>query len=190
MNSKEADGWLEGLLKLLLPKRDRETVVGDLLEEAHARAGEVGAFRAWLWYVRQIVSFVPRCVMGALERKPVLTLLCAFTALCALWLGAVDLRLRHIGYLGRLGIAGIILAEAMVTLAAVALRFRWLRYVARAGTAGILWLAGKALVGVVSGQNLEGYILLISLALLAQALLTWRQMPDSDGRLRKAPGAV
>lgn len=185
MRGVDRDGWMEGLLKALLPKRDRETVVGDLLEETQAKVAEMGAFRAWLWYARQVVSFVPRWGMGALQRRPVLTALCLFTALCALWLGGMDLRLRHAGYVGQVGIAGVILAEAVVTLAGLALRFRWLRHVARAGTLGILWLAGKALMGVVTGANPEGYILLIALALVVQSTLTWRSMEDRGGQVRK-----
>lgn len=186
MKRTKIDGWLEHLLILLLPERDRETIVGDLLEETQAKVEEMGAFRAWLWYARQVVSFVPRWVMGALERRPVLTALCLFTALCALWLGAMDLRLRPPGYVGQVGIAATILAEALVTLASLALRLRWLRYAARAGTFGILWPAAKVLAGVVSGQNFEGYILLIALALVVQSVLTWRRMPEPGGRMRKA----
>lgn len=186
MKDAERDGCLERLLRGLLPERDRETVVGDLLEEVQAKVEELGAFRAWLWYARQIVSFVPRCVMGAWEQRPVLSVLCLFTALCALWLGGMDLRLRHPGYVGQMGIAGLILAEAMLTLAGLAFRFRWLRHVARVGTLGILWLAGRALAGVVTGANPEGYILLIALALVVQSALTWRSMEAGGGQARKA----
>lgn len=186
MTEGKRDDWMERLLKAMLPERDRETVVGDLLEEAQAKIEEMGEFRAWLWYARQIVSFLPRCGKDVMARRPALTALCLFTGLCALWLGGMDLRLRHPGYVGQMGIAGVILAEALVTLAAVALRLRWLRYLARLGTVGILWLAGEVLMGALSGRNPEGYILLIGLALVVQAALTWRSMERRNNRLRNA----
>ena len=58
--------WAERLLLIVLPRRDRETIPGDLLEEfrevvlpARGRRG------ARLWYVRQVLSLVPGVMLGA-----------------------------------------------------------------------------------------------------------------------------
>ena len=51
--------WLERLLLLLLKKRDRETISGDLLEEyREVILPERGPRRASLWYWKQVLGFV------------------------------------------------------------------------------------------------------------------------------------
>jgi len=57
--------WAERLLLIVLPRRDRETIPGDLLEEfrevvlpSRGRAG------ARIWYVRQVLSLVPGVMLG------------------------------------------------------------------------------------------------------------------------------
>jgi hypothetical protein len=63
--------WAESFLFRLLEPRSRATVTGDLLEEY--REGVLparGVFRARVWYLRQVVSFVTpsglmRAVMGS-----------------------------------------------------------------------------------------------------------------------------
>src|SRR5579875_3614170 len=93
------------ILQLLLPERDRETVAGDLLEERQARIQRDGIVRAQAWYALQVLSFVPAAAAANLSRHRTLTLCCLFTALSGGWLGAMDLLLRHPGYVGREGIA-------------------------------------------------------------------------------------
>ena len=52
--------WLEGMLLWCVPARHRETISGDLLEEyQEEQAPRFGRFRTNLWYLRQIVSFLP-----------------------------------------------------------------------------------------------------------------------------------
>ncbi len=170
--------WMERLLKFLLPERDREAVTGDLYEEfCEEKAPRLGAVRARFWYMRQVLSFVPQRLGWALK------LICLFTLQCGAWLGLMDLRLRHPGYVGREGIAGLIVGQAAITLIVLNRRGPgWLRFVALAGCVGILSLSAKALVGVITGANFEGYILLIALALVVQAALTVMVVPRIDRR--------
>lgn len=176
MKRGEDRSWIERLLVLLLPEQDRETIPGDLLEERRAKMQELGPFHAQLWYACQIVSLAPRAMISTWERGPVLSGFCVFTAMCAAWLGAMDLRLRHPGYIGREGIAATIALEALLTLVALGTQTPLLRALSMAGTAGILWLAAKAFYGVLHAQHFEGYIVLIAMALAIQAGLTWMAM--------------
>ncbi len=92
----------------------------------------------------------------------------------------MDFRLRHPGYMGQASIAAGILLQALLTLGA--LHFRRspvLRYVSMIGCLILCWLAGKALVATVRGAELEGYIMLIAVALLYQASLTMCTLADS-----------
>ena len=171
--------WMETLLRFLLPVRDRETVVGDLYEEfCHRRVSRQGPVRASLWYLVQVVSFVPSKCRSAFFQPRLLASLCAFTTLCGCWLGAMDFRLRHPGYLGQAGIAAGIGLQALLTLGALHFRRNpFLRYVSMIGCLVLFWLAGKALVATVRRAELEGYILLIAVALVYQASLTLGTLP-------------
>lgn len=177
MQSEVKQPWSIRLLALLLSERDRETIPGDLLEEMHARVLESGPLRARHWYARQWLSFVPAALLAAFAQAPLLVSLCSFTAVCALWLGIMDLRLQHPGYLGQMLIAALILGQGMLTLTALIVPGSILRQLARLGTVGILWLAVKAWLGVLHSAHMEGYILLIALALVAQAICTLFAMP-------------
>ena len=165
---------LHSFLLFLLPPRDRETVSGDLHEEfLEVKLPELGAFKARFWYLQQVVSFVPGKIAAVLLQGPSLAILCFFTALSGGWLGVMDILLRHPGYKGRVWIAATIVGQALLTLGV--LRFRRLaalRIVALGGTLPLLWLAGTALNATLRGAHLEGYILLIALALIVQAILT------------------
>ena len=51
--------WAETLLRALLPLRSRDAIAGDLLEEYRESVlPAVGTFRARIWYVRQVLSFL------------------------------------------------------------------------------------------------------------------------------------
>jgi hypothetical protein len=93
----------------------------------------------------------------------------------------MDLRLRHPGYASQMFIAATIVSQGLLTLAA--LRFRrsgGLRAVAMLGSLTLLWLAGTALKAAFGGAQLEGYVLLIALALIVQAVLTVLTLPRSQ----------
>ena len=85
----------------------------------------------------------------------------------------MDLILRHPGYRSQTLIAATIVCQALLTL--IALRFRrlaGLRAVALAGSLPLLWLAASALKATFCGVQVEGYILLLALALIVQVMLT------------------
>jgi hypothetical protein len=182
MNRTTPPHWLERTLRLLLTARDRETVSGDLYEEFQNRkCPHLGYFSATLWYARQALSFAPRRLGRALVQRRALALLCVFTAACGSWLGGMGLYHKHPGYAGP-AIAGTIVAQALLTLLVLGIRrFYFLRPAAMAGCLALFWLAGKAITATVRGAHLEGYVLLIALALIFQAVLTLsslRSRPD------------
>lgn len=181
MKQMEPPKWMETLLKSILPERDRESVTGDLYEEfCEEIAPRTGAARARFWYMHQILSFVPQ------RLGPLLQLICFFTLMSGTWLGLMELRLRHPGYLSREWIAALIVGQPAITLIVVNRRGpASLRYVALVGCVGILSLSAKALVGVITGANFEGYILLIALALVLQAALTLMIVPRIAGRIAR-----
>ena len=59
--------WGDFVLRLLVRRRDRETISGDLLEEyrEHVRPTR-GPWAARLWYARQVLSFVSPLAWGVL----------------------------------------------------------------------------------------------------------------------------
>ena len=177
---------LDSLLLFLLSPRDRETVSGDLYEEfLEAKLPVLGPFRARLWYMRQVLSFVPARAVAVLLHGTALRLLCCCTAVAGCWLGVMDLLLRHPGYGGQIVIAATIASQALLTLAALRFhRYASLRAGAMVGSLVLLWLAGSALKSTFSGAQLEGYVLLIALALIVQAVLTMLTVP----RARVLPG--
>ena len=147
---------------------------GDLLEEfeeqVRVRGSQTGAI---IWYLGQILSFVPAWIGSQSALRPLLLSLCTFTALAGLWLGAMGLRLRHPGYVEGEVISGIIVGQALLTIAALQFRrIPILLHLSAVGCLALLWLAGKALKGIIDGSNFEGYILLIALALAVQAVFT------------------
>lgn len=166
--------WIERLLQVLLPLRNRQTVVGDLLEEFRERkVSQLGYWGASFWYLRQTLSFAPARLRSALVQRPALTLVCAFTALCGCWLGMMDMLLRHSGFASQAAIAGTIVCQALLTLVALRFgRYAMLRYLSLLGCLAMFWFAGEALLGIVRGAEFEGYVAAIAIALIIQSLLT------------------
>jgi len=174
MSPEQPPRWLELTLLRLLPERDRQTVSGDLLEEfeeqVQLRGSRLGAI---IWYIRQILSFVPAWLGLKSKLRLFLLSVCSFTALSGLWLGAMGFRLKHPGYVEGEVISGIIVSQALLTIAALWLRrMSILLDLSAIGCLALFWLASKALKGIIHGSNLEGYILLIALALVVQAIST------------------
>jgi len=179
---------LDCVLLFLLSPRDRETVSGDLYEEfIDVKLPELGQFRAHLWYMGQVLSFVPGKIGVVLLQGRALRLLCFCTALAGGWLGMMDILLRHPGYRSQIVIAATIVSQAAITLAALRFhRYRSLRAIAMVGSAAILWLACIALKATIGGAHLEGYVLLIALALIVQAVLTVLTTPRAQVTRRKS----
>ena len=173
MSGEQPPRWLELILLYLLPERDRQTVSGDLLEEFGEQMQVWGRLRAVIWYARQILSFVPAWLGFQSKLRYFLLSMCSFTALSGLWLGAMGLRLKHPGYVEGEIISGIIVSQALLTMVALWLRrISTLLDLSAIGCLPLFWLAGKALKGIIDGSNFEGYILLIALALVTQAVST------------------
>lgn len=171
--------WMEGLLRFLLPASDRDTITGDLREEFQDRAG-ADPQRARLWYLRQICSFAPARLRRLLAHRTALALLCTFTCLCGAWLGTMSVVLHHPAT--QILIAAGISSQAVVTLAALRLpRMFILRYLSMLGCLGMLWLCGNVVFFVARGAELEGYVLIISLALLFQSVLTFFTVTSPRG---------
>jgi len=179
MKKIEPPDWMEHILRLLLHRRHREAISGDLYEEfCEEKVPSLGASRAKRWYLQQILSFIPQ------KFGFVLTAFCLFTMASGGWLGMMDIILRHPGYAQREWIPALIIGQAAVTLAALYLRgLPWLRPLAMAGCAAIVWLAARSLWLAITGVNFEGYILLICLGLLAQAALTLVILPSLRPRM-------
>lgn len=173
---------MDALLRLFLSPCDRETVTGDLHEEfLEVKLPRLGPVRARLWYLRQVLSFAPTRAAALVRNGTPLTLLCCFTALSGGWLGTMDILLKQPGYTARLYIPAIIVSQALLTF--LALRFRRLvalRITAILGSLAILWLAAGALKATLGGAHLEGYVLLIALALIVQAILTLLTLPTAS----------
>ena len=65
MTSMTPPRWAEAVLRIVLPRRDRETVSGDLLEEYREHVAPTrGVPAADRWYVRQVAGFVWRSQWG------------------------------------------------------------------------------------------------------------------------------
>jgi hypothetical protein len=179
---------LDCFLQILLSPRDRETVSGDLYEEfLEVKLPQLGQFRALLWYTRQVLSFAPARTRSVFLQGMPLRLICFFTALSGGWLGMMVLLLQHPGYKSQLAISATIVSEALLTLAA--LRFNrsvGLRAVAMVGSLPILWLAGTAIKATIGGAHPEGYVLLIALALIVQAVLTVLTLLGSRAPMTKS----
>lgn len=173
MSGEQPPRWLELILLYLLPERDRQTVSGDLLEEFGGQVEVQGRLRATIWYARQILSFVPAWLDFQSKLRYLLLSVCSFSGLSGLWLGAMGFRLKHPGYVEGEVISGIIVTQALLTIVAL-----WLRRIpilldlSAIGCLALFWLASKALKGLIDGSNFEGYILLIALAFVAQAVST------------------
>lgn len=170
---------LDCLLLYLLSQRDRETVSGDLYEEfIEVKLPELGQFRARIWYMRQVLSFVPGRALAVLLHGNALRFLCFCTALAGCWLGMMDLLSRHPGWGSQMVIAATIVSQALLTLAALRFhRYGGLRAAAIVGSLTLLWLADGALKATFGGAHFEGYVLLIALALIAQAMLAMLTLP-------------
>jgi hypothetical protein len=168
---------LDRLLLSLLSPRDRETILGDLHEEFfEVKLPQLGSLRARLWYLRQVLSFIPTRAAATLQ--PALCLVCLCTALSGAWLGIMNLRLRHPGYGTQVLIAATIVTQALLTLAALRFhRSMGLRALAMGGSFTVLWIAYCALKATLNATHFEGYILLIALALAVQTFLTLLTLP-------------
>lgn len=165
--------WAEILLERLLAARDRETVAGDLREEyAESIVPRRGRLLANLWYLREVWSFVPGFISRRGSIKKSLLFVSFFTLAAACWLILMEIVLRHSGYLLRVGVN---VSIALISLATIAI------LISKPGSRGERWLWAGALILIgIGGQaflhnaraaHFEGFVFLISVALLFQGVL-------------------
>jgi peptidoglycan biosynthesis protein MviN/MurJ (putative lipid II flippase) len=117
-----------------------------------------------LWYKADEVN----------EVRTVLISLACFTALASIWLAAMDLTLKHPGYLERVWMAAFFASQSIATIIAFAMPLpRALRALTAPGAMIIAYMGSHVLLLVSRGnRDFEGYVLLIALALVLQATLT------------------
>jgi hypothetical protein len=165
--------WAEVLLEWLLSERDRETVAGDLREEyGETVYPRLGGVRAKVWYVRQVLSLLRKSLGEGGPMKKTLMPLSVFTFACACWLGVMEMVLRHPGFGTRVGVAALI---ALISLATVLTRMagpgasgeRWLWV----GAVVLIGIGGQAFVRNARAAHFEGFVVVISVALVVQGLL-------------------
>jgi hypothetical protein len=173
MNRQTPPRWAEVLLEWLLGERDRETVVGDLMEEyAESVLPRRGRAGANLWYLRQASSLLRRSIGEGGPMKKTLLPLSMFTFACACWLGVMELMLRHPGYGTRVGVAALIASISMATILVrtADMRARGERWL-WVGAVVLIGLGGQAFVRNARAAHFEGFVLVISVALVVQGLL-------------------
>ncbi len=105
--------------------------------------------------------------------KSALGVLCVFTILAVVWLGAMFLLLHHPGYQWRAAMCLPIIAQSVATV--FALRppaSTALRAATAAGAVFVGAFAGWAFVQNARDASFEGYLAIISAALVCQAVLT------------------
>jgi hypothetical protein len=172
-NDQSPPRWAETLLECLLCAAVRDAVVGDLHEEyVEAMAPRRGRLRADLWYIRQVMSFVPSFLKELGPMGKVLVGSSLFTMACACWLAFMEMILRHAGYGTRIG-----LALCIAIICALTILVRMLH--AGASIERWLWICAAALIGIgaeaffrnARSPHFEGFVFVISLVLVLQGLL-------------------
>lgn len=165
--------WAELLLERLLTAADRQTLVGDLREEfAETILPQRGPVRAHLWYLRQVASLAIRPLLEPGRFRPALLLSSVFTLLCGCWLAWMESLLRHPDYLSHvaidLGIAAIALATLVTSLLHPGLRIERVLW---AGAVALIAIGAQAFIHNTTSADFEGFVLIVSLALIAQGSL-------------------
>jgi len=109
--------------------------------------------------------------------RPALVALCLFNVAAGCWLAAMEVVLRHPGFPSRILVAGLIVAQSASTLGAVGRSStRAWRIVAAAGACVLFAFGATAFVKNEAGSDFEGYVAVIAVALMLQAVLTLRTM--------------
>lgn len=167
--------WLERLLRLCLPPRDRETISGDLLEEyREEQAPRLGLLRANMWYLRQWISFWSFRTMGGPPMKAALMWTSALTVAAGVWLAVMENILKHSGYGERTVIAACIAIEGLATCLLVLLDGRSIfRAAVLTGAVAVVLLGASAIQRILGAPHFEAFVLIIGCALIAQGVLTF-----------------
>ena len=165
--------WIEQLLERILALADCQTVIGDLHEEyVEAMLPRLGRIRADIWYLRQALSLVPRGVLRQGGMRRALLGISLFTLGSCCWLALMEWVLRHSGYLLRSGmdlsIASVPLATAIALLWHVSVRAERCLW---AGAITLIAVGAQALIQNARSAHFEGFVLLISVAIILEGTL-------------------
>jgi hypothetical protein len=174
MIQQSPPGWLERMLILCLPARDRETISGDLLEEyREEQLPRLGPGRANVWYLRQSISFLSVRSCGGPPMKAGLTWASVFIAAAGVWLAVMENVLKHAGYGQRTAVGACIAIQGLATVVLLILDGRSIfRAVVLAGALGLMLIGVSAIRRILEARHFEGFVLLIGSALIVQGLLT------------------
>lgn len=108
-----------------------------------------------------------------LDHPTALTALCVFTSLAGFWLGGMDAIAHNPGWQSREWIAALIVGQGAATIAMLhSPGLRAFRALPLAGSVAIVALAVTAWRAALGSRDVEGYVLLLSLCLIVQAVLT------------------
>lgn len=162
--------WAEFILQRILAGADSQTVTGDLREEyVEAVAPRAGRLMADIWYLRQIVTLAPRGLSQQGGRRVVLLFSSLFVCACGCWLALMEWLLRHPGYFLR---SALDVAIALIPLATIVVLVLHLGVRAErgllVGAVALIGVAVQAVVHASRSAHFEGFVVLISLALLLQ----------------------
>jgi len=170
--------WMDRLLRCSLPARDREAISGDLLEEyLEEQAPRLGRMRANLWYLRQSASFLSNRSFGGPPMKAALTWMSVFVVVAGVWLASMENILKHAGYGERTAIAACIAIQGLATLLVLFLDGRLaFRALVLVGAASLAIFGVTAIKRMLDAPHFEGFVLVISIALIVQSVLTFALM--------------
>lgn len=68
MSGSGPPGWMEALLRRVVPEEDRDAITGDMAELYAVRERRQGRLRATLWYARNVVRFVVVLLLAGMRR--------------------------------------------------------------------------------------------------------------------------
>jgi hypothetical protein len=170
MTDSRPPRWAEALLRCSLSRADYEVVSGDLLEDFQEAGGAPGADSQ---YSRQAIIAALRL---GLARRGLIATGC-FLFLAMLWLAVMQFRLRHPPDLMHVTLAAAVAVNCLLSINAMCGLAPKSWPVVRAG---LLAGGGLGLYGFVANllaSPFEGYIALIGVALVAQAMLSLLATP-------------
>ena len=181
--------WAESVLRALLPPRDRDTVTGDLLEEyVEVALPSRGSWRADVWYVRQVISFMTannlvRALVGWTKGEVMLERLWRVTLVCSLLVAAVLLTRFLFDVFDPVDPVERLLAQARDDYSEFNYPRRWIpaaAILAILSGGGLLasWRTGTIGMGALASlaASSVGSVLYVSVVVLVKAL----SAPDQD----------
>ena len=178
--------WAERLLEQIVADRAGEVIAGDLREEyVESKLPRRGRARANWWYLRQVASFArwPQRAGGPMQKM--YSILSVFTTACLVWFTVMEMILRHPGFGARacvaVGLAVLSIAPLVVWRLHLSRLAPWMR----AAAVPLLGIGLIAFVRNAMNTDFEGYIMVISVALIVEGLLMLFVLPrTSAGRVR------